>query len=633
MAGRDGFQWLVAEVGLKHAGAVFCLEASRLARCCSDWYHLLEICALTDTLVIDEEGVYDPGQYNDRLLLGFKGTMSEAELHWLRQRLLGGKLAKAEQGQLRFRLPVGFLYDPAGKVVLDPDQEVQAAVRLVFDLFTQHGSALAVVTHFAHYQLRFPTRFWGGSRDGELVWDRLSNGRVLALLHNPCYAGAYVYGRTTTRTRLLPGEATRIKGRTRQIQPQDWPIVLLEAHPAYIDWAQFRRNQKQLEDNRTGYPQDHRGAVREGAAWLQGIVLCGHCGRRLSVRYLQDGRIPSDECNQAHSQHAARTCQSFRGDRIDQAVADSFLSAIEPAQLAVSLAAFDQMEAHARQIERQWQLRLERAQYEADLARRRFVAVDPENRLVARSLERDWNGKLAAVERLQREYTTSPKAGVSPPNPELRGRILALAQDIPLVWHAPTTTHAERKQLLRCLIQDVTLTKAESTIQIRIRWQSQALTQLEIPRPQKAWEQCRTPPEVIALVGQWAPHHTDQQIAARLNQAGWQAGRGGAFTADKVQWIRYAYAIPLSCPEHPPRGTPKQRGDGRYSARAAAQLLNVNVSTIADWCESGRLNCIRAGPHAPHWIQLTSEDITRLRKPVPQRWSHHRSVLSTGATV
>jgi DNA invertase Pin-like site-specific DNA recombinase len=632
-AGRDGFQLLVAEVGLKHAGAVFCLEASRLARCCSDWYHLLEICALTDTLVIDEEGLYDPGQYNDRLLLGFKGTMSEAELHWLRQRLLGGKLAKAEQGQLRFRLPVGLVYDPTGKVVLDPDQEVQAAVRLVFDLFAQQGSALAVVSYFAHHQLRFPTRLWGGGRDGELLWGRLSSGRVLAMLHNPCYAGAYVYGRTRTRTQLLPGEAPRMKGRTRQIRCEDWPIILLDAHLSYLSWTQFQYNQRQLEDNRTWHPENHRGAVRAGAALLQGLALCGHCGRRLSVRYLEDGRTPSYECNQAHSQHAARTCQSFRGDSIDTAVAESFLSAIQPAQLEISLATLDQMEAHARQIERQWQLRLERAQYEADLARRRFVAVEPENRLVARSLERDWNEKLAEVERLEREHTALPKPGAGFLTAEQRAHILTLAQDLPLVWQASTTTHAERKQLLRYLIKDVTLTKAETTIQIRIRWQSEALTQLEIPRPQKAWEKCRTSSEVIVLVRQWAPHHTDQQIAARLNQAGWHAGRGGAFTAAKVQWIRYAYDIPLSCPEQPQRGVQKQRGDGCYSARAVAQLLNVNVSTIADWCESGRLQSIRAAPHAPRWIHLTPEDIARLRKPVQQRWSCHRPVHPTCDTV
>ena len=447
--GRDGFQALVAEVGLKHCGAVLSLEVSRLARSCSDWYHLLEICALTETLVIDEEGIYDPGHYNDRLLLGFKGTMSEAELHWLRQRLLGGKLTKAEQGELRFRLPVGLVYDPIGKVVLDPDEEVQAAVRLVFALFEQEGSALAVVKHFTIHHLRFPDRLWKRTQKGELVWEPLRCGRVLSLLHNPFYAGAYVYGRTKTRRHALPGEAPRIKGRTRQVKREDWPIVLLDAHPGYITWEQFRRHQQILDDNRTWRPEERRGAVREGSALLQGMVLCGVCGRRMNVRYLSDGTIPSYQCRQAHAQLAEKTCQTMRGDGIDQVVATCFLEAIQPAQLAVALSTLDQLEARAKQIDRQWQFRLERAQYEADLAHRRYNAVDPDNRLVARSLERDWNEKLTEVEQLQREYAVLPKPTALLITLQERERILALAQNIPEVWHAPTTSQTERKQLLR----------------------------------------------------------------------------------------------------------------------------------------------------------------------------------------
>ena len=361
-ATRDGFQWLVAAVGLKHAGAVFCLEASRLARSWSDWYRLLEICALTDTRVIDAEGIYDPGQYNARLLLGFKGTRSEAELHWLRQRLLGGKRAKAAQGQRRFRLPVGLVYDPTSRVVLAPDQEVAEAVRLVFALFEQHGSALAVVTHCAQHHLRFPPRLWGGGHDGELVWGRLTSGRVLSMLPNPFYAGAYVYGRTVPRTQVLPGAAPRIKGRTRQLKRDDWPSVLRDAHPGYSTWEQFRQHQPQLDDNRTWRPEERRGAGRKGAALLQGLVLCGRCGRRMSVRYLHDGSTPLYECHQAHTPYAARTCQTMRGDTIDAAVTLRFLEALQPAHLEVSLATLHHIEARSRQLERQGQLRKERAQ-------------------------------------------------------------------------------------------------------------------------------------------------------------------------------------------------------------------------------------------------------------------------------
>jgi DNA invertase Pin-like site-specific DNA recombinase len=617
--GRDGFQSLVAEVGLKHAGAVLCLEASRLARSCSDWYHLLEICALTDTLVIDEEGIYDPGQYNDRLLLGFKGTMSEAELHWLRQRLLGGKLAKAEKGQLRFRLPVGFIYDSVGHIVIDPDEEVRGAVQLVFDLFAHSHSAYAVVAHFRTRQLRFPTRLWERGHRGELIWAPLAHGRVLAMLHNPFYAGAYVFGRTHTRRQLLPGEAPRIKGRTRRIKAEDWPIVLLDDHQGYISWSQFRSNQQQLDDNRTFRAEDRRGAVREGSALIQGIVLCGQCGRRMSVRYLPDGHTPSYECNELRSKHAGGSCQFIRGDTIDAAVADCFLQAVTPAQLEVSLAALDQLEARARQSERQWQLRLERAQYEADIARRRFVSVEPENRLVARSLEREWNEKLSACERLRREYTTRAHDSLLSLNSEQRSRLLRLAQDIPLVWRAGTTTQAERKQLVRYLIKDVTLNKEEKTIKITVRWQTEAFTRLEIPRPRKSCDVCRTDPQVVTMVRRLSPDHADKQIALALNQAGLCPGRGGAFTASKVQWIRYAYQIATGCPERPTLANDQPRGDGRYSAKRAAEILNVDVSTIADWCESGRLDNIRAQPHGPRWIKLTPEVIAELRKPVRNR--------------
>lgn len=616
--GREGFQLLVAEVGLGQAGAVFSLEASRLARSCSDWYRLIEICALTDTLVIDEEGVYDPGQYNDRLLLGFKGTMSEAELHWLRSRLLGGKLEKARQGKLRFRLPTGLIYDATGQVIVDPDEQVQAAVRLVFDLFDELGTALAVVKHFAINQLPFPTRRWGGDCDGDLVWGSLQHGRVVSILHNPAYAGTYVYGRTHTRRHALPGEAPRIKGHSRRVKRQDWSIVLPDAHPGYITWQQFLRNQDRLDDNRTFRAEDRRGAVRKGSALLQGIVLCGRCGRRMSVRYRDDGATPSYTCTQVHIQLAGKSCQSMRGDGVDAAVTRTFLEAMRPAQLEVSMAALDQIEARAQQIDRQWQLRIERAQYAADLARRRFMAVDPENRLVARTLERDWNHRLAAIQGLERDYAALPKPSVRLTSPEERQRILGLAQDLPAIWHAPTTTHSERKQLLRFLVKDVSLTRQETTIHVGIRWQTDALTELNIPRPQRACDAVRTVPAVIDRVRELAPTHTDHQIAALLNENNLTSGTGQPLTHRKVHCIRCAYQIPTGCPEAPAACPSGQRGDGRYSARAAADLLNVNVSTIADWCESGRLDYIRGTPRGPRWIQLTPDIIAEMRKPVKQ---------------
>jgi DNA invertase Pin-like site-specific DNA recombinase len=623
---RDGFQQVVATVGLGQAGAVLSLEASRLARASSDWYRLLELCALTDTLVIDEDDLYDPGQYNDRLLLGFKGTMSEAELHWLRARLLGGKLEKAQQGTLRVKLPTGLVYDPAGRVVLDPDEAVRQAIQLVFDLFADSGSALAVVQHFRTHYLQVPTRHWGGAHDGALVWEPLRHGRVLAILHNPAYAGAYVYGRTQTRARALPDQAPRLKGCTRRVACEAWPIVRRDAHPGYLPWEQFLRNRERLDDNRTFRPEERRGAVRAGAALLQGIVLCGRCGRRMSVRYLADGMRPGYECNEVHAHLAGPTCQSIRGDAVDAAVAQSFLEAIQPAELAVALAALEEFEARARQIDRQWQLRLEQARYEADLARRRFVAVEPEHRLVARSLERDWNAKLAEVDRLEREAATRPHAAAQRVGPAERERILALAQDLPAVWRATSTPQVERKQLLRCLVKDVTLTKQASTIQIAVRWQTEACTTLEIPRSPRSWEVRRTDPAVVHRLQELAPSHTDRQIAAQLNEEGRCPGLKGAFTASKVQWLRYKYAIPSGCPEGPVACPNGQRGDGRYSAQAAAQALNITVSTVAAWCQAGRLDGVQTVPHGPWWVRLAPEVTAALRKPVRRRWTRQSSL-------
>jgi DNA invertase Pin-like site-specific DNA recombinase len=621
--GRDGFQLLVSEVGLGHAGAVLSLEVSRLARSCSDWYRLIEICAISHTLVVDEEGVYDPNQYNDRLLLGFKGTMSEAELHWLRSRLLGGKLEKAQKGELRFRPPTGFVYDALGHILLDPDEQVQQAVQLVFNTFEQCGSALAVVQHFKTHGLLFPTRSWGAGRDGELAWQPLCNGRVLAILHNPAYAGAYVFGKTQTRTKVLPGETPRIKGRTRQIKPEAWPIVLKDVHPVYITWDQFLRHLQRLEDNRTWRPEEQRGAVRSGAALLQGIVLCGQCGRRMSVRYIQNGNAPAYVCNQLHSQFAAKTCQFILGAEIDAAVTQLFLEAMQPAQLEISIAAFEQIELQTKQIDQQWQFRLERVRYEADLAHRRFNSIDPENRLVARTLEHDWNEKLAEIEKLEHEYLALPKLTAHLVNLEERQRILALAQDLPTIWQAPTTSHVQQKQLLRFLIKDVTLTGSKSSIDLQVRWQTGAISSRQVPRRPKSYELRRTSPIVIDRVRSLATNLSDEQIAAVLNQEGFVPSLGKTFTARKVHWIRYAYQIVSSCPSAPGVCPSGQRGDGRYSARTAADLLNVNVSTIRTWCETGLLDSLQLKPHGPRWILLTPEMITRLRKPLHQRWQKH----------
>jgi hypothetical protein len=487
-----------------------------------------------------------------------------------------------------------------------------------------------VVKHFADHGLQIPTRLWQRQSQDEVVWRRLRHARVLSILHNPFYAGAYVYGRTQTRQRPLPGEAPRIKGYTCQVKRANWPTLLRDHHPGSISWSQFRRNQEQLTDNRTFDRDQHRGVVREGGALLQGIVGCGVCGRRMTVRSMPDGLRPMYVCAQVHKDFAGKTCQFLRGDGIDAAVAQLLFEAMEPAQLTIALEAVEHLEAQARAIDHQWQLRLERARYEADQARRRYLAVEPEYRLVARSLERNWNEKLTALDQLERDYAEMRPAASSHVTEAERQGIMDLVHDLPAVWRAQTTTHAERKHVVRLLSKDVMLTKLEKAVRVDVRWQTHASRTLEVPRPKPAYVVRRTAPEVIERIRQWAPDHTDIEIAERLNQAGYRSGQGGAFTASKVDWLRYTYGIKSGCPLGPAACLSGQRGDGRYSARAAADLLNVTVYTIADWCKAGTLDGVQVAPRGPWWVKLTPELIWALRKPVRQ-YKPRRAAKATAA--
>ena len=463
--------------------------------------------------------------------------------------------------------------------------------------------------------LKIPTRLWQRERQGEVVWRRLRHARVRSILHNPFYAGAYVYGRTQTRQRPLPGEAPRLKGYTRQGKRDHWPTFLRDHHPGDISWSQFRGNQEQLDDNRTFDPEQHRGAVREGGALLQGIVGGGRCGRRMTVRYMPDGIRPIYVCAQVPKDFAGTTCQCMRGDGLDAAVAQRLLEAIAPAQLPIALEAVEHLEAQAQAIERPWHLRLERARDEADRARRQDLEVAPEHRLVARSLARDWHEKLSVLEQLERAYAARRPAAASPGSEAERHGIIALVHDLPAVWHAKTTTHAERKHVLRLLMKDVLLTKLAQAVRVDGRWHTHACSTLEVPRPQPAYVVRRTAPEVIARLAQLSREHTDREIAECLNQEGYRSGQGGALTASKVHWLRYAYALKSSCPLGPAACPSGQRGDGRYSAQAAAALLNVSVSTIADGCKAGKLDGVPGAPHGPWWGTLPPERLAALRKP------------------
>ena len=466
-ADREGFQRLVTEVGLGRAGIVMGLEVSRLARNSSDWHRLLEICALTDTLILDEDGIYDPAHFNDRLLLGLKGTMSEAELHLLRARLRGGILNKARRGELESPLPIGLVYDTCGHVVLDPDLQVQQAIRTLFETFRRSGSATATVKFFRKQRLHFPRRAHGGPNEGEIVWADIDHSCVLRLLHNPRYAGAFFFGRTRHNKILGQGE------QRRKLPREEWIALLQGVHPGYISWSEFEENQRRLTQNSCVHGADRRRSPpREGPALLQGLTICGRCGDRMTVRYsYQRNRlVPYYMCQRDGIQNGEPICQCIPGASIDAAVAKLLLEVVTPMAVEVALAVQEEIQARALETDALRRKQVERACYEAELARHRYMRVDPNNRLVADALEAEWNARLRAQREAEEECHRQREADRVTLDEQQRKRILALVSDFPRLWSDSNVPDRERKRIVRLLLEDVTLAKGQQlTAHLRFR--------------------------------------------------------------------------------------------------------------------------------------------------------------------
>jgi DNA invertase Pin-like site-specific DNA recombinase len=576
-ADREGFQRLVTEVSLGRAGMVLGLEVSRLARNSADWQRLLELCALTDTLILDEDGLYDCNDFNDRLLLGLKGTLSEAELHFLKARLRGGILNKARRGELATPLPVGLVYDGAKRVRLDPDQQVQQALRLLFATYRRTGSAHATVTHFRKERWRFPCRLRYGVRKGELVWADLSLTRVLQILHNPRYAGAFSFGRR--RTRLWPDGSRR----TQTLPREEWLVLITNHHEGYISWDEFEDNQRRLRETAQAYGQDRRKSPpREGPALLQGLAICGVCGRRMTIRYhaRQGDLIPDYVCQTELVHHGGPRCQHIPGQSIDAAIADLILNTMTPISLETAMAV--QQEVVARQHEAQ-ALRspqVARAQYEADLAGQRYRKVDPNNRLVADTLEAEWNAALRALQEAQQDFERYEQTDGMRIDEEIQAKIMALTTDFPRVWHDENTTARDRKRLLRLLLEDVTLTKThELTLQVRFR--GGATQTLTLPLPLLCWQMRQTPPEVVQAVDDLLNQYTDRQIAIILNERGLRSGQGGLFRARTVAKVRRSYGLKSRYE--------RLRAAGMLSAEEIAPLLGISKTTVKTWYNNGLL--------------------------------------------
>ena len=562
---RGGFREIVAKVCLGEVGAVFGLEVSRLARSSAEFARLLELARLTDTLVIDADGAYDLTDFNDRLLLGLKGSMSEAELHLLAGRLQGAKKAAAARGELGLPLPVGLVYDIDGRITLDPDQQVQTAVTDVFAAFAQTGSAFAVVKAFA--QRGFPLRAYGGAWAGQLRWGRLTHARAIGILSNPAYAGAYVYGRHQTVRKVLPDGTVRTT--CVQLPREKWQVCILEHHEGYITWPQYLDIEAKLAANCT-----NQGArpPREGEPLCQGIIACGSCGGRIGTRYHTGGHA-SYECMRHRDAARTGTCRSISAATVDTAVARLLLTSLTGEQINLAINAAEQVADRHSRAHRAAELALEHARYEAARAERAFEQVDPDNRLVARTLEARWETKLAALTEAETALATARQTRAPLPG---RDELLRLAADLPRLWDDPATSAKDRKRLLRTVIADITLLPdQDGQVRIGVRWHTGATDLITTQRRGPD----RTPPEAVALARQFGHVMTDQQLAAELNAAGHRTGKNHPYDIKAVRWIRHAYQI------RAPRTQPLS--DGEITVKQAAARLGITADAVYYWISNG----------------------------------------------
>jgi DNA invertase Pin-like site-specific DNA recombinase len=606
---RLGFQRLVSAIGLGEVGLVLVTEVSRLSRLNSDWHRVLELCAVFDTLIADDEGIYDPRDPNDRLVLGLKGTLFAAELHILHARMRAGLLNKARRGALSLRLPVGYRRLHDGSVVLDPDEQVQWTLRTLFDRFATQKNARAVQRSFQAEGLLMPRYIQNGMDYGRLVWVSPTYQMLTEVLTSPVYAGMFVYGRRVQQTR--PGDPPhRFAHRLPQ---EEWEIVVSDVYPAYISEEQYACNREQLRANMYNFIHRRPGAPREGTALLQGLVLCGRCGRRMQVQYSQHG--PRYVCRDAAMRYATSTCQSFGQRYLDEAVCACFFEAVKPAQLATLLAALSTLEQERQAREKGWQLRLERARYDVRLAQRQYDAVDPENRLVARELEKRWNLALEALSGLEREYAVAQKTALSPLTPEEQEAVRQLTLNVPAVWEAPTTTMADRKRLLRTIIQEITLTPtAPRQATMTILWSGGMTTSHEVVCPPIGWH-CLAEASLVERLRELASRLPDHRIAELLNAEDVCTPTGKPWTTGRVASLRKQHTIATACPVEP--GLIAVRGDGLISTAEAARRLQISSSLVHVWVGHGVLSGDQRGAGSALWVRLSEQETARLCGQVP----------------
>jgi len=608
---RSGFARLIAAVAMRLVGIVLGLEVSRLARNNADWYRLLDLCAMTDTLIGDADGLYHPAWFNDRLLLGLKGTMSEAELHIIRARLEGGIRNKAARGELRRGLPTGFIWgEDEGQVLLHPNEAVREAIRCVFARFAELGSARRVWLWLRSEGLSFPAQYNDGN---EIRWGDPTYTAIHSILTNPVYAGAYVYGKSR-HERVLDQEG-KIKRRSRKLPQSQWAVLIHDHHEGYIDRATYDANQARIGTNIRPRPHQPGGAVREGAALLQGIATCGHCGRKLRTQYPGRNARPGYYCAGKNIVNGRGIyCLNIGGVQIDQAVADALLEVLKPAAFEATLQATQQLESDHDTALAQWRLAVERAHYEAQRAERRYRAVDPENRLVARGLEAEWEQRLGELE--QARTALERKSQLRPPtlSPEDYQRVRALGSDLKRVWAAPTTTDRDKKELLRTLLEEVIIAvqRDDFRAHLTLRWRGGMITELDLHLPRLNPARVRTDEDTVELVRRLAVYYSDGVIAGILNRQGRKTVHGERFTANQVGSLRrYRHIACFEPAAEPPKGE-------LVTIAGAAEILQVAPSTIHRWLADGISPGEQVTPGAPWQIRITDELRARFVEETPE---------------
>lgn len=608
---RGGFVMMTTDVALGHVGLILAIEVSRVARNNADWYRLLDLCGVTDTLIGDEDGIYHPGLFNDRLLLGLKGTMAEAELHVIRARLEGGIRNKAARGQLRRGLPVGFVWgEEDGDILLHPDQAVTEAIDCVFEKFTELGSVRQVWLWFRSQGLSFPLQ---SNCFSEIQWVTPTYPRIHQVLTNPVYAGAYAYGKTRQERYL--DQAGRLRKRIRRLPRSEWAVLIHDHHKGFIDWKTYEMNQRRIAKNTRPLPHQAGGAIREGSALLQGIATCGRCGRRLRVYYQGKHSTPGYYCAANNVVNGrGMYCLRVGGVRIDQAVVRAFLDTVNPAGIDAALVAENNIQADHETALAQWRLQVERARYGAQRAERRYRAVEPENRLVARTLEAEWEHRLTELAAAEAELSRRERERPGPITDEQRKRIRLLGNDLNRVWQAPTTTDRDRKELLRTLLEEVNVKvdRAKSKADLILRWRGGAISELEVALRVYKSPPIRTDDDTIELVRRLAVHYPDAMIAGILNRQGRRTARGDRFTANKVGNLRRYWKIPRFDPKSVP-------SEGELvTVQKAAEMLGVAPSTVHRWLADGFIAGEQITPGAPWRIRMTKELRARFVEDAPE---------------